>query len=488
MPDFQHLPVEKNLLPSSELSHAEPYGCPGLGEFLRRKKLLIAVSGGADSIALLETLVRIRQSPDGLVVAHVEHGIRGDASLQDAAFVRLRAETLRIPYEQVSVDVPKARGETGESLEMAARRLRYNAFHALARKHRCEGIALGHHLNDQAELFFLRAGRGTSLRGLAGMNFLTPFETPDSGITLVRPFLRISHAELCRFLRANGLEWREDATNRNEDALRNRVRLRLLPVFEEIFGASALATLARTQSLLSEDAAFLDSCSDCISGNTNANPLDCAPFKNQPPPLFRRILLRWLQTQNLPPHLQTFRLLDSLCRFLQTGKAGLLQAGEDYAIQTIHHVAWFFAPDFAPALPATESFRLSEGFPTPLLRVTPAQSVLFSVREFPLHRPLACTLSASALANRILCLRPACRDDRLQPVGMDNHLRVWDLLADFGIPAALRPTVTVLAFADSETERREIVWLPGFSVSALVAAKQPGDTIWRLELLPPSLP
>lgn len=488
MPDFQRLPAEKPVLPSPELLHAKPYGCRRLGEFLRQKKLLIAVSGGADSIALLETLVRLRKSATDLVVAHVEHGIRGDASLQDASFVHSRSESLGVPCEQIAVNVPKAKSETRESLEMAARRLRYNALRELARKHRCEGIALGHNLNDQAELFFLRAGRGTSLRGLSGMDFLAPFDTPDSGITLVRPFLRIPHDDLCRFLREQGLSWREDATNREEDALRNRVRLRLLPVFEEIFGTAALATLARTQSLLADDAAFLDDYPDSLACDTTSNPLDCTALRTQPPAILRRILLRWLQVQNLPPHLQTFRLLDSLCRFLQEGKTGLHQAGENHTIRTIRHLAWFCPPNFTPAPPPTETFRLSNGFPTPSLHVAPAQSILFSVRAFPLRRPLACTLSASALANRTLCLRSVSREDRLQPVGKSNHLCVWDVLADFGIPAAFRPMVTILAFADSGSDRHDILWLPGFSVSALAAAKQPGDPLWHLELLPPSHP
>ncbi|MGN0845023.1 MAG: tRNA lysidine(34) synthetase TilS [Kiritimatiellia bacterium] len=488
MPDFQHLPDEKPVLPSPQLLLDKPYGCLRLGEFLHRKKLLIAVSGGADSIALLETLVRLRQSSNGLVVAHVEHGIRGDASLHDAAFVRSRAATLNAPYEQVSVDVPKAISETGESIEMAARRLRYNVLRELALKHRCEGIALGHNLNDQAELFFLRAGRGTSLRGLSGMDFLAPFGSPDSALTLVRPFLRIPHADLCRFLREQGLSWREDATNREENALRNRVRLWLLPVFEEIFGTAALATLARTQSLLADDAAFLDTFPDSLTCDTSSNPLDCTDLQTQPPAIFRRILLRWLQAQNLPPHLQTFRLLDSLCRFLQEGKAGLLQAGENYTIQTIRRFAWFSPPHLTPASPTTASFRLSAGFPTPFLHVAPAQSILFSARAFPLHRPLACTLSAAAVENRLLCLRPVCRKDRLQSIGTGNHLCVWDILADFGIPAAFRPRVTILAFADHSTDDHDILWLPGFSVSALVAAKQPGETLWQLELRPPSQP
>ena len=157
-------------LPDAALLGPHPFGDPALARVLRSAPLCVAVSGGADSVALLHALVRLRawlggRPPYGLVAAHFHHGIRGAEADADAAFVADLCAALRVPLATGRGDVPAEAARTGESEEMAARRLRHAFLAATAAARGAEAVATGHTLDDQAELFFLRLKRGASARG-----------------------------------------------------------------------------------------------------------------------------------------------------------------------------------------------------------------------------------------------------------------------------------------------------------------------------------
>ncbi len=180
--------------------------------------ILAAVSGGGDSMALLHMLCRLHAGR--VAVAHFEHGIRGGAALEDAAFVEAycRKRSLRCFVRHGRV--PENR-RNGESLEMAGRRLRYEFFAELAERHGFPFVATGHTADDAVETMLLNLFRGTGIRGMAGI--------PGARGKIARPLIYCGREELRRLLAAEGVPWREDATNAESLYRRNKVRNELLP-------------------------------------------------------------------------------------------------------------------------------------------------------------------------------------------------------------------------------------------------------------------
>ena len=202
--------------------------------------VLVAVSGGADSTALLCFFAKARDSyPLTVSCAHVEHGIRGEAARKDMAFVRALCRERNIPFFAEAVDAPGYARAHGCGLEDAARTLRYAALRRMAQQTGADVIALAHHAGDQAETVLLHAARGCDVRGLQAMRM-------RSG-DLIRPLLGCTPQELRESLHAQGQRWREDESNDDLHYARNRVRRRVLPELEQACpgAGAALSRLAR---------------------------------------------------------------------------------------------------------------------------------------------------------------------------------------------------------------------------------------------------
>src|SRR5213592_3655617 len=200
-----------------------------------QQSLLVAVSGGLDSMVLLEVLRRLAAIHLWqLCVAHFNHRLRGRDSDRDEQLVRSTAARLRIPCLVGHANVKETAHEQKQSLEMAGRQLRHQFLARVARERNVSSIALAHQADDQVELFFLRLLRGAGGQGLAGMKWTSPSPI-DRNLTLVRPLLDCAKAELRQFARAAGIKFREDASNASLDILRNRVRQELLPRLRQRF-------------------------------------------------------------------------------------------------------------------------------------------------------------------------------------------------------------------------------------------------------------
>ena len=192
-------------------------------------RLAIGVSGGADSVALLRALHQ--RSPElGLVlhVAHLHHGLRGEEADADLAFVRTLAADLGIPFHEARVDVAAASKAAAESIEEAARRLRYAWFRDLLSKTPLDAIATAHTLDDQAETVCAKFLRGAWTEGLSGIYPVVEF----SEGRILRPFLTAARPEIEAYLYALNQPWREDSSNRDAAFTRNRIRHELLPLLE----------------------------------------------------------------------------------------------------------------------------------------------------------------------------------------------------------------------------------------------------------------
>ena len=450
--------------------------------------LVVALSGGADSVSLLHAIVRVRAArgakpPYGLVAAHLNHGIRGTEADADEAFCAGLCQSLGVPFVAGKTDVPAEAAKTGESIEMAARRERRGFLAAAAED--CRDIALAHTLDDQLELFLLRLARGAGLRGLAGMAPVAPLDRAGSVVRLVRPFLSLRHTDLVAFLRAEGLPWREDSTNADDGPLRNRIRHHAVPALLEACGAGLPATLDRTLSLLREDANFLDA----LAAGDPWTPGDPASaLASGPVPVARRRVARALYEAGADPETVSLAAVERVRALAAAGRNGSVPLGgalrakleygalsfEDGVPNDVPVPAGtpFVFPD-AASLPVTGALPDPEG----RLCVFPAKAIERPPRGDFAGRPVAATIRAGTLDGRRVVLRPWRAGDCIAVAGGRGTRKLSDILTDAKLSRDLRARLVVLADAGTG----DVLWLPGHGVARELAVR-PGDAILRLVL------
>ncbi len=221
--------------------------------------VLAAVSGGADSVALLRALVELKRRHGGagrVIAAHVNHQLRGRGADEDEAWVRQQCAQLDVACVVRRAGEGAKPQAGGCRSEEAAREARYRLLVEMAEEAGARFVATGHTRDDQAETVLFRLVRGTGLRGLAGMRRVRPL---SAGVTLVRPLLDSSRAELRAYLAALGQAWREDPTNEEVRFSRNRIRAGLLPLLREHFNAEADAAIVRSAELVGEAQEVIES-------------------------------------------------------------------------------------------------------------------------------------------------------------------------------------------------------------------------------------
>jgi len=224
---------------------------------VRGQKILVAVSGGVDSMVLLHALHALaRKQRWKILVAHFNHRLRGRASEADEKLVRQTAAKLGLKFIGGGAEVRQLAAQAKISLEMAARKLRHEFLARAARDHGVATIALAHHTDDQVELFFLRLLRGAGGAGLAGMKWRSP-SPADPAISLVRPLLAFSKVDLLDFARANLIRFRDDATNASTDILRNRIRHELLPLLRKNYQPGLDRIVLRLMDLVGAEAEYV---------------------------------------------------------------------------------------------------------------------------------------------------------------------------------------------------------------------------------------
>lgn len=194
--------------------------------FKPKDKILVGLSGGADSVALLHFICQLAKKQQFYVYAcHVDHQLRAN-SKKDASFAKDYADSLGVPCLVKKVNVKTLAKREKKSIEHAARTLRYKAFEEAAKKFNCSKIALAHHADDNAETFFLNILRGTKAKGLCGIPVMRSLGKRQ----IIRPFLCINRQQVQQYLKQYDLKNVEDQTNQEDIYLRNWIRLKLLPL------------------------------------------------------------------------------------------------------------------------------------------------------------------------------------------------------------------------------------------------------------------
>ena len=429
--------------------------------------VLVALSGGPDSVALLHVLLDLQSHGDLIVaaVAHFHHQLRGADADDDEAFCRELASTRGLPFEVGRGDVRDAARKAGRSIEDMARELRYDFLHSAADRPRADAIAVGHTLDDQAETFLLRLVRGAGSRGLSGIR-------PRAG-RVVRPLIEISRAELREYAHQRGLVSREDPSNRDVTIPRNHVRHELIPYLEREFNPDITHVLAREASLARADEDRLQheaielASTIVLSTTDETTEIDAVALRSLDRALSSRIALRALTNRSHGRFVGS-QHVDEILRLAEEPHGTSVDLpGQRATRRGDVIILGRPSPRIRGGDPGrANSFRFplsipgevtldNQGWAVSAHRVDafnppggfgPAHGVEVAIAADPVALPLA--------------IRSRRRGDRFRPLGMGHRKKLQDFLVDRKIPREIRDSLPLVV--DSQDR---IVWVVGESVA-----------------------
>jgi tRNA(Ile)-lysidine synthase len=427
-------------------------------------RVLVAVSGGADSVALLHVLAtlmpRARARLAGLV--HVHHGLRGSAADADAAFCEQLATSLGIPFDLVKVDVASESARRKWSLERTGHALRHAAFRLVARRRLATRVAVGHTLDDQAETILLRFLRGAGTRGLAGM-------WPRQGL-LIRPLLDVRRADVEHYAADRGLIWRDDESNADRGIPRNRVRHEVLPVLMAVAGKSLPERLARQADAWRDDEQWLAACAavelpSVLMPHADGGWLIDLPRLDAVPPMLRRRVRLSALEQMLPRGKVSQTLVHGLERLesvrddrqARLGALTVWRTGTQLRLQSE-----------GTARPTPDVID-DRGLAVPGVVVVGEANLRIEASVFrrevwdadaPADRDGIVWAALDAdRAGTTLVVRGRRPGDRVRPTGAPGSQKIQDLMVNRKVPRLDRGRVPVIT-----TERGQIAWVVGLAV------------------------
>lgn len=287
---------------------------PWLEHASRQKKLMVGVSGGLDSTALLYLLKA--EGFKKVVVCHLNHELRGNESSGDAKFVKQLGR--RLGYEVLSekVNLLAQMRLTGESLETAGRTARHAYFAKCGKEQRCGLLLLAHHADDQAETILWNLVRGSL--GCRGMSEIQAIKMAGRTMTIIRPLLGVRKVELAEWMNGQDFNWREDATNKVNDVVRNRLRNEALPLLDAIANRDVTPALLRAAELDGEWRELLAWSVTAVAATDPQGRLHTGVMKNLPSVLSRAVIANYLKKKQIEN--VDWRLLDCCVDLLDVDK------------------------------------------------------------------------------------------------------------------------------------------------------------------------
>lgn len=443
-----------------------------LGE---RDRVLVAISGGADSVALTWLLRDLSQRSRWRLVGlvHVHHGLRGEDADGDEAFCRALAARLALPIEVIHADA-RAQARVGrQSLESAARAVRYAGFDAALGHLDATTIVTGHTADDQAETVLMRLLRGAGARGISAIRWRRG--------AYVRPLLDVRRAQLRADLDARGESFREDASNADVSIPRNRLRHDVLPALERAFAGSVRA-LSRAAELASADEALLsalarDAGAGLAMSDASGVQLDRAALGALPPALARRVVRDAIESQG---GLVSLRHVDAIRRLaaahgadwhLDLPRLAVDRRGRHVQMRP-RAAAGDAAPGFAYTLPIPGAIWLPETGMTIEASYQESVDVASGFERHP-HRAL---LQAASVAAPLV-VRSRRPGDWFRPLGAPGRRKLQDVLVDRKIPRHRRDAVPVVVDAAGR-----ILWVAGVTMADECRVTAPESGVVILEL------
>ena len=448
-------------------------------------RLLVALSGGADSVVLTHALVRLREGRCkrlgyALTAAHLNHGLRGDESDREERFVRELCERLRIEllvgHAAELTDRPHRR-----NLEERAREARYAFLKRAADRVGARYLAVAHHQDDQAETVILRLLRGSGATGLGAMDARGP------GL-IVRPLLELRRAEILAYAEALGATYVIDSSNDSPDYLRNRVRHQLMPTIERDYAPR----LGRRLAGLAREMRELD---DYISGEAQRElghrlhidgRLDLSGFGRIPAALTGALIREWLRTTRgdlRRVYRGEIERIVRLCTAVAPGATLHLAGGwrlrREYGYAVIERRPRTAAATSCQLELAREGVTEADavGFTFVARRWRPREAGLRAEPAMGCAGLMEALFDADAIADRLI-VRGYRPGDRVRPLGMTGTRKVHDVLVDRKLPRARRATWPMVEASG------EILWIPGMVRSREALVSEVTETVLRLTAKP----
>lgn len=284
-------------------------------EFTLRQRWLIGVSGGLDSMALLHLLAEKGYKKG--IVCHLDHGLRGRASTEDARFVKKMGSKLGFEVISKKIDLSETITHNHESLETAARKARHHFFAECSRSFRCKKLFLGHHLDEQAETILWNLIRGSA--GLRGMSPSSILVMDGISMHVFRPLLEVRKQDLQSWMSVRKLRWREDASNWINDVARNRIRNEVLPLLNQIAKRDVTPLLVQSADY---DSSLRDAIQETLKKTQILDPqgrLHLETLRNLPKAIVSQAITDYLKSKKVPNLSQ--RLIQECVHCLDLGSS-----------------------------------------------------------------------------------------------------------------------------------------------------------------------
>ena len=450
---------------------------------LTNAPIVVAVSGGPDSLALLLLLAKLREALGlTLHVAHLDHGLRGSSARADALFVEETATRLGISSTLGVENVKSYRSERGLSLEEAAREVRYSFLSRVASEMRSNAVALGHTADDQAETILMHILRGSGLTGLAGMSTLShrPSSQHKERIALLRPLLSVPRSETEAYCRFRGVTPRDDRTNRSLEFTRNRTRLELLPLLsgynprirESLQRLGASAALDQDY-IIGEARQTLDELS---TPDGSAIRIERRGFASMHPALKRHLLrLAYQQLTGSVDGLEHSHV-EAMIRSTEAGTGRSV----DLPGRLVFSVGYDTLSLSADGRSSADTSALVEEYPLSIPGVTRTHGWNVTARLManaggPLDTGAYSALLDAERASQTLHVRGRRPGDRFTPLGMTGAKKLQDFMVDARIPAGSRDGVSLVV------SEKGIVWVVGHRIADWAKVRDDTRKILALE-------
>jgi tRNA(Ile)-lysidine synthase len=408
-------------------------------------------------MALLFALFQLRSVYSmRLIVAHVNHQLRGEEAEQDALFVERQAARLGLPFYQTCVDVKALQRRLGISVQQAARQLRYRFLHALQQALHATRIALGHTADDQAETLLMRLVRGSGPTGLAGI--------PAVRLPYIRPLLRVSRPAIYAYLQSEHCPWVEDSSNAHMIYLRNRVRLDLLPKLQQ-YNPQIVRRLNELADMLRADGQVLEQQVDAWALHTLAwqtrgkVEIGRRLFGLAPVAIQRRLLRRVIEALATSPEAVGFQHIERLRQYIVSGNPERRcslpgEIGIERRAETM--LLWYGAR--TPAIPAMLALPVPGKVDIVSLNIRLTAEVILQ----PCHLGRMSPHRALLALDRIVAplqVRFRQPGDCFYPLGAPGSKKLQDFFTDARVPREERPYVPLVV------SQREIVWVVGYRIA-----------------------
>ena len=462
--------------------------------FLREHRLfphgetvVVAVSGGPDSLCLLHLLWRLRgELGIGLHAAHLDHMLRGEEAEADARFVSDACRGLGVPLSVERQDVAAHRMRHRLSTEEAARQVRYRFLARVAREVGAGRVVVGHTADDQVETVLMNLVRGAGARGLRGMAPVAPWPEAGVPLLLVRPLLAASRGDTETYCRWLGLSPRQDSSNLYLGPRRNRIRGRLLPLLEEL-NPRVRQALLRTARALAQDLDYLEEAvarawPEVVSASGEGLSLDLARLRGLHPALQRHLLLRAAGEVIGREDVAGVHVEEVLCLLGRPG-SHRLSLPRGLVVATLGDSAYLGKGEVPCPLPPLDGAhplqvpgetRLS-GWRVRVDVVEPPENgAAVPVPDEDASGGLVASMDLEAVGTD-LTVRPRRPGDRFRPLGLGGEKKLQDFMVDARIPRPWRGRVPVVS------SPQHILWLVGWRLDERVRVTSATRRLLRLQ-------